>query len=148
MQLSDNLVVKVLWGNEGGSAAEGLSDNDKSLVMLLEYGGRNVIFCGDIGERIQKKLISDSNGLKADIIVAAHHGSRKTFCREFMEAVGAEIVICSCGRSDYENGRVITKEDLDAELRYTGLEGAIQVVIKREGEISCCGYKKSPHLFR
>ena len=134
LNLSSKAIVKILWPNEDMSRNEQLSDNDKSAVSLIEFAGTKILLCSDIEKFAQKELIRRFQNLKADVVVVPHHGSVKTLEADFLEKLDAEILVCSCGRSDYKNNRTI-KPKSKAKWLCTAERGAVIVCIDKDGMI-------------
>ena len=67
-------------GSTVGSASPGgLSVNDASLVLRLDFAGRGVLFPGDLeadgeGELVGRRALGDR--VAADVLKVPHHGSR------------------------------------------------------------------------
>ena len=135
LDLGSKAKIRVLWPTAQVSADEKISDNDKSQVLLVEFAGKKILLCSDIEKFAQAELFRIYPDLKADVVVAPHHGSRKTTEQHFLENLDAEILICSCGRRDYERQRT-TRAENKAKSFYTARDGAITVCIKRDGTIS------------
>jgi competence protein ComEC len=137
-QLSGSATVKVLWPGEDADEHEGFSDNDRSLVSLIEYAGVKILLCSDIEEPAQKELLRLYPELRADVVVVPHHGSAKTLSADFLGRLGAGVALCSCDRTQFE--KIIgdsTNPALCAQGRsfYTARDGAIQLCVKRNGTI-------------
>ncbi len=49
--------------------------NKESLVMLLEYKDRQILFTGDITSNIMETILHENPNINADIIKISHHGS-------------------------------------------------------------------------
>lgn len=126
--------IKILWPSEQVCRNEQLSDNDKSIVCLIEFAGRKILLYSDIEKFAQSELLRLNPNLKTDCLVVPHHGSSRTLMTGFLEKLDADVLICCCSRSDYENNRVIIPKD-NAEYLYTGEHGAVVVRIDRNGEI-------------
>lgn len=74
-------------------------ENEDSLVVRVEIGGVSILIPGDIEARREKLLAETKpHALRADILIAAHHGSRTSSTEEFLSAVRPELVIISAGR--------------------------------------------------
>mgnify|MGYP000850292275 CR=1 FL=1 len=63
--------------------------NNKSMLLKIVYGNNSILFTGDAGREIERRLASISPlFIKADILKAGHHGSRnsseigRASCRE------------------------------------------------------------------
>jgi competence protein ComEC len=127
--------IETLWPDEQYDNNVDLSDNDRSLVSLVEFAGTRILLCSDIEQFAQKELLRLYPDLKADIVVVPHHGSTSTLDLQFLEHLDADILICSCGRKQYE------KKDIDAEsmkyfptgarLLYTPETGAVTISIDK-----------------
>ncbi|MDD5063274.1 MAG: DNA internalization-related competence protein ComEC/Rec2 [Phycisphaerae bacterium] len=126
--------IKILWPSEQVCQDEQLDDNDKSIVCLIEYAGRKILLCSDIEKFAQRELLRLNPSLKADVVVAPHHGSRRTISPDFLKKLDAEILIFSCSRSDREKNRII-KPTGSAKYFYTAEDGAVVVCIEKDGVI-------------
>ncbi|MEE9201445.1 MAG: DNA internalization-related competence protein ComEC/Rec2, partial [Candidatus Brocadiales bacterium] len=86
--------VKVL--NPPGGAS-GLSANDASCVLMIEYDGKGVLLCGDIERRGIENLLESGYDLNADVILAPHHGNRISNVGELYETVRPRYILVSTG---------------------------------------------------
>src|SRR4030042_1647689 len=94
--------IEMLWPNGRHGHYENLSDNDRSLVSLIEFAGVRILLCSDIEEFAQRELLRLYPALKADVVVVPHHGSTTTLDLKFLEHLDADILICSCDQAQYE----------------------------------------------
>jgi len=139
MNLSTGASIKILWPIEHLYNKEDLSDNDRSLVSIIEFAGKKILLCSDIEEFAQRELLRLYPNIKANIVVVPHHGSTTTLDLEFLKHFEADVLICSCGRRQFE------KKDSDTELRKyfpadarllcTPETGAVTVSIDKSGVI-------------
>ena len=109
-----------------------MSENDKSLVLLIEFAGRKILLCSDIENAAQKEILRQHPDLRADIVVAPHHGSTRTTDPGFLEALGAEVLVFSCGPREYESLQEAARIG-PAEHFYTPEHGAVTVCIDQDG---------------
>jgi len=148
LNLDDSRVkIKILWPTREVCENDELGDNDKSGVCLVEFAGTKILLCSDIEEFAQRELLRLFSNLKADIVVVPHHGSAKTLETGFLESLDADILICSCGRRQYERQQ-INKEQNKAKLFYTPRDGAITVCISKDGTIRTTTFARVPILPR
>jgi len=133
LNLSSSANIKILWPNEQICKNEDLSDNDKSLVSLIEFTGTEILLCSDIEKFAQRELLRLYPDLKADVVIVPHHGSVNTLENNFLEKLDADILICSCGRSQYERQQQMIKAKTSARSFYTPKNGAIVVYISSDG---------------
>ncbi|MFH1884048.1 MAG: MBL fold metallo-hydrolase, partial [Planctomycetota bacterium] len=133
LNLSGSANIKILWPNEQIAKNEDLGDNDKSLVLLIEFAGTEILLCSDIEKFAQRELLRLYPDLKADIVVVPHHGSVNTLEDNFLEKLDADILIYSCDRSQYERQQQVIKGKTSAKSFYTPKHGAVAVCISRDG---------------
>ncbi|MHC4281913.1 MAG: DNA internalization-related competence protein ComEC/Rec2 [Planctomycetota bacterium] len=103
--------IKIIWPTEQVYQDKTLEDNDKSVVSLIEFAGTKILLCSDIEKFAQRKILELFPDLKADVVVAPHHGSAKTLETDFIERLGAGISIGSCSRAQYERLQAIKGND-------------------------------------
>ncbi|MFC1636646.1 DNA internalization-related competence protein ComEC/Rec2 [Planctomycetota bacterium] len=136
--LSSRAEIQILWPNEQTSD-EMLSDNDKSLVIRIEFAGAKILLCSDVEAFAQRELLRRYPNLKADVVVVPHHGSTTTLVPEFLEKIDASILICSCDRSQYERARHVfipmTRLRNPGKLFYTCEDGAVTLRVNQDGLI-------------
>ncbi|MCJ7674842.1 MAG: ComEC/Rec2 family competence protein, partial [Sedimentisphaerales bacterium] len=133
--------IKVLWPTEQVWRDAALSENDKSVVSLIEFAGRRILLCSDIERFAQKELLRLNPNLKADVVVAPHHGLVKTLDLDFLEKLGADIMICSCDRNQYERmlqsaaSQPASRREKTPKTFYTAAHGAIAIPIEKDGTV-------------
>jgi competence protein ComEC len=132
--------INVLWPGEQTRQFSQLSDNDKSLVSLIKFAGRKLLLCSDIEEFAQTELMHLYPELKADIVVVPHHGSVRTSTPDFIRMLDAEILLCSCGKRQYENMSDATRQTSKGKQFYTPIDGAITAKIEKTGTIKTTTY--------
>ena len=121
--------IRMLWPTNQAAQDGELSDNDKSLVCLIEFANTRVLLCSDIEVYAQEQLLALCPDLQADVVLVPHHGLARTLSDDFLKALNAQILICSCGRSEHEKGRTIKPCLSTAE------HGAVIVCIGESGTI-------------
>ena len=134
-------------GDRGANKAESLEGdaNATSLILLMGHDSDSDesfyededeiwLFTGDIGAEEEKKLVlSYGKALnKVDCLKVAHHGSKYSSCKEFLESVGGGVAYISCGeRNSYGHPHGETLERLSEagfEIRRTDKEGQLRAV--------------------
>jgi competence protein ComEC len=78
--------------------ARTLKSNAMSCVLRISGGGRSALLVGDI-EREQEGLLvaAYGSGLRSDVLVVPHHGSRTSSSVGFIEAVRPKIAVFQAG---------------------------------------------------
>lgn len=142
LETVNDTAVKILWPDVNTSLNDSLSDNDKSVVSLITFAGKRILICSDIESYAQQKLFERFENLSADVVIAPHHGSLNTMSENFLERLGAEYVICSCGRRQYQKLQNVDR-NVEEEWFYTYHHGAVTVKIDRKGRIIVHGFKST-----
>ncbi len=135
--------IQRLWPNPAANQAGNLSDNNRSSVLRLNFSGRTILLCADIEQFAQQQLMHLYPDLQADAVVAPHHGSLKTLDPDFLDRLGPEIVLCSCGLSQYQQG-VVGQDHTQARIYYTAQHGAIRIRITKTGRMDIYVSIKGP----
>jgi competence protein ComEC len=134
LNISKDTKVKFIWPNKELLQSVELSDNDSSLVTLIEFAGRKILLCSDIEQFAQKELLKLYPNLQADIVVLPHHGSVNTLEAGFINTLNPKITIASCGLNQLEKQNQILPQK--AAKLYTYRDGAITISIDSTGRIS------------
>ena len=93
------LSIAVLWPREGNKE----DSNAQSCVLHISDGHQSVLIAGDIERASEYALVTEHintaqlRGLKADVLVAPHHGSRTSSTGAFIKAVAPQAVIYTQG---------------------------------------------------
>lgn len=145
-KLANSFGFRILWPDENVCGDNSISDNDKSVVALIEYGEHKILICSDIEEFAQEQLLKRVDDLSADVVIVPHHGSVKNFDSDFLKRTKAEYLICSCGQRNYQRirRRKIAAGD---KLFITARDGAVSVIINSSSRIivkSCCRTVSGP----
>lgn len=76
--------------------------NDASIVARVQMGTFRTLLTGDIGSNVEEYLVrKKKNALRADVLKVAHHGSRFSSSRAFLQLVHPSIAVISVGRNSY-----------------------------------------------
>ncbi|MES2884113.1 MAG: DNA internalization-related competence protein ComEC/Rec2 [Pseudomonadota bacterium] len=123
------------------AVGESSPDNNGGCVLRVETGSHAALLPADIERDAEARLLRDNPGaLKADVLLAAHHGSRTSSTPAFVEAVNPEVVIFSAGYANsYRHPRpeVVTRyQRLGSAMHMTGHEGALTLHIDPETGVS------------
>lgn len=95
--LSDNDVMEVLWPNticENG-------DNQDSLVLKLSSFQFQALFTGDIDFDCEKTLCDCGIVGDVDLLKVAHHGSKYSTSKQFLEIITPELAVISVGEHNF-----------------------------------------------
>ena len=102
--------------------------NDNSIVFRLTYGDFSMLFCGDIEEKAERRLLQSGADLTADVLKVAHHGSTTSTSAEFLEAVCPQYAVISAGddRNDLPRNAVLKRlADRNTAVFRTDRDGSV-----------------------
>jgi competence protein ComEC len=107
------------------------TENDRSLVIRLQYGATRILLTGDIGHATERWLMTHVDDLRADILQIAHHGSRTSTLSAFVERVQPQVGIISTGAGNpygHPHPQVLaTLQQHNVRLFRTDHHGAITI---------------------
>jgi competence protein ComEC len=73
-------------------------ENNRSCVLRIGAGLHRALFAADIESPVERELVRRyGGGLRADLLVAPHHGSRTSSSVPFVEAVSPRFVLFPVG---------------------------------------------------
>jgi competence protein ComEC len=111
------------------------SENDRSIVLRVEYGRASILLTGDIeaaGERALVDANPQWNLLRSTVIKVPHHGSRSSLDPTFLRAVAPKVAVISAGATNtYGHPAPQTLrayKRLKAAVFRTDLDGAVKIV--------------------
>jgi competence protein ComEC len=112
----------------------GLSGNDASCVLRVESAGASVLLPGDIEAGVEAELVATLGAaLRADVLVAAHHGSNSSSTAAFLAAVAPEWVWFSAGyanRFGFPNAPVVARVAAQGSATVaTPADGAVSLLL-------------------
>ena len=109
--------------------------NDASCVLLVEAQGERLLLTGDIGVAGERHLLGSGRDLRADWLLAAHHGSRSSSSAAFVAAVAPRAVLFSRGWLNpfgHPHPSVVSRyQAAGARLHDTAGEGALRIRLGR-----------------
>ena len=100
-------------------------------MLKLTSAHGSALLTADIEQQAEGELLEREANLKADVMVAPHHGSKTSSTQEFIEAVGAEQVIFTVGyrnRFGHPKEEVVQRYvDLETKIYRSDQHGAVLV---------------------
>lgn len=122
--------VSVLWPVlTDSSVAE--SQNNDSVVLRLEFGGRAFLMTGDIEKETEAALLRTGSNLSVDVVKVPHHGSKTSSTEGFVKATQPQLAVISVGltsRFGHPRPEVVERwKSTGAEVMTTGKKGTITI---------------------
>lgn len=129
------------------------SDNDSSCVLQITGPGGRALLLGDIEQSAERRLLERGLVMPAELVVAAHHGSRSSSTQAFVDAVQARYVLFSAGyrnRWGFPKAEVLERWGRRGARSFSTIEsGALTVTFGTERLAAPQEYRKQhPHYWR
>ncbi len=108
------------------------NDNDTGIVLHLTYGKNTFLFTADISSIIESKLLEIKANLASDVLKIAHHGSKYSSLKGFLQAVNPRLAVISVGaHNTYGHPTPIVLQrlqDLNITTLRTDQNGTVEIL--------------------
>lgn len=122
------LCIKVLAPLEN---AVGTDVNEEGMVMQVEYENFTGLLTGDIGEEMEKSLLTKGLLEDIDFLKVGHHGSHYSTSQQFVDAIRPEYGIISCSKTNtygHPSKEVVKRlKQAGCQLGFTMESGAVTI---------------------
>lgn len=137
--LVDSLDLITVWPTEElitsqdvlGVATTGLSVNESSLILRLNYGQFDALFTGDVSKEVLSRLYYDF-GEPIEVLKVPHHGSKTALPEGFLEEIKPQLAVISVGKNSYGHPAKETirkiKEISGIRVLRTDQDGEIEII--------------------
>lgn len=141
INIEKNLFFEILWPNSDNIVSENVINNN-SLVCKLNYKKFSMFFTGDIEEKAEEaiyKIYEKTNILKSTVLKVAHHGSKTSSTKKFLEVVQPKVALIGVGERNnfgHPNSEVLERiEKLKTKIYRTDENGQITITVNKNGQI-------------
>jgi len=122
------------------SSVDGVTVNDRSLVLSLSFGDVRVLFSGDIEAAMERDLVmAQRANLKSAVLKVPHHGSRTSSTAPFLTAVSPRVAVASMGLDNqfgFPHRDVVARYAARAiPLARTDRDGAVEIEVASDGAV-------------
>ena len=111
--------------------ADATDSNQASCVLMIEASGERMLLTGDIDAHAERALIDSGRDLRAQWLLAPHHGSRSSSSWALLKAVEPKAVLYSRGRHNaygHPHPAVVSRYQAFDTRAYDSVEtGALRV---------------------
>ena len=134
----DGVRFDMLHPEAASYAGARIKNNDRGCVLKITTAGGSALIPADIERRSEQALLETiPEALRADVLIAPHHGSRTSSTAEFVQAVAPRAVIFPVGyrnRFKHPHPEVVARyQETGSALYRTDEGGAISFEL-REGK--------------
>lgn len=111
------------------------TENNNSIVILMEYKNKKVLFMGDL-EAEGEKILLGKYSVDADVLKVGHHGSVTSSTEELIDEVTPDISIISVGdRFTSLPSKEVLNRLKESDTYITKEDGGICLTIGKKGDI-------------
>jgi beta-lactamase superfamily II metal-dependent hydrolase len=136
IQLGKDVLCQVLAPPQPYISGTRSDCNSNSIVVRLVYRNVSFLFMGDAEEETEKALAEYGNGLRSTFLKVAHHGSRYSSSKHFLDLVRPRYALISCGRNNafgHPHEEALERlHEAGADILRTDLHG--DVLVLTDGE--------------
>jgi competence protein ComEC len=134
----DGVRFEMLHPEFASYAVQRMKANDRSCVMRISARGRRVLLTGDAEARSERAMLARAaQALRAEILVAPHHGSTTSSTEAFIAAVRPELAIFTVGyRNRFRHPRAAVVRryvDRGARILRSDSHGAVLLRVGSQG---------------
>ena len=135
IQIEKDVYFDILWPNSKNYISENPLNNN-SLVCKLNYKKFSMLFTGDIEEIAEEEILKIyKDELKSDILKVAHHGSKTSTSKDFLEIVSPQIALIGVGENNkfgHPNNVVLDRlKDINCKIYRTDKDGEITLKMNK-----------------
>ena len=142
--IEKNLYIDILWPINREKMVIQNAINNNSLVFKLRYINFSMLFTGDIEEIAEKEILDkykeNTEFLKSTILKVAHHGSKTSSTKEFINIVKPKYAVIGVGKDNkFGHPSNVTIENLktiNTEIYRTDEMGEISINVNIKGNIN------------
>ena len=103
INIEKNLFFDILWPSKNETVSKNVINNN-ALVCKMVSKKVIMLFTGDIEQEAEEAILnkykSNIGILKSDILKVAHHGSKTSSTKEFLEAVKPNTAVIGVGKNN------------------------------------------------
>lgn len=135
--LDDKTTATVLYPHKDTDCDK---KNDASLVLLIEYEGKKILFTGDISGIVETEVFAKVG--KVDIYKAAHHGSKFSSYRLPLSELKPQYSVVSVGYNNFGHPHEYAMDNLEdySDEVYTTIDDyAVEFVIGEDIKVRAYG---------
>lgn len=136
LKLDENINIYVIGPNDDLLNNLNATDNDLSMVLLLNYFNKNILFTGDI-ERLGEENVQNSLNRNIDFLKIPHHGSNTSSGEIFLNSLNPDIGFISVGRNNsfgHPHKEVLDRyKEHNIEVYRTDELGLINLTLNKDG---------------
>jgi competence protein ComEC len=143
----DEVQFKVLYPELGSYDNEHVTDNNRSCVIKVSSTSGTILLTGDVEKAGEYQMLArDASVLKADVLIAPHHGSKTSSTQDFIQAISPKLVIFTNGylnRFGHPKSVIVQRYvNQDVQVLRSDYDGAVQLNYKKDRAVKVLKWRK------
>lgn len=110
--------------------------NDASYAIRVRHTTSTVLIASDVEEQGWNDMIDAGLNLRANVLVASHHGRKSGFSEEAMDEIRPEAVIVSTAKLEAKDDGITDYKRLCNNVFSTRLDGDVHVQMDDSGDLA------------
>jgi competence protein ComEC len=142
-KVEDGVEILILHPSAASASNLFTKENDQSLVLMVNVKGKTFLLTGDIESNAEEDILRmlAQNGFRPsiDVMKVAHHGSKTSTSRKWLDFFQPDMVVISVGRknrfghpADEVMDRLV---ESNATIYRTDQHGAVTFTVNDKGEL-------------
>lgn len=130
-------VIRFLYPDTSYAGKHVKDINETSLIAVLEYAGKKILFTGDAGRATESGLLQNGVLEDIDVLKVGHQGSRYSSTNKFLNKISPEYAVISVGKNSYGHPHpdaLLRLASAGAKIFRTDLDGTVILEI-RDGNL-------------
>ena len=125
-----HLKIECLWPDKEPKE----NVNEQSQTFIVEAFDKRLLFTGDIGKSSEESILKYGDIGKVDILKVAHHGSKNSSLKAFIENVSPTYAVISYGKNNHyghpSSETLDTLKENGCTIYETAKMGAVEVKLR------------------
>jgi len=134
----------------GSSSTLALNLNDYSIVLHVSYGSFDLLLTGDATEEVETQALAQQRVPDGEVLKVAHHGSRYSSTRAFLDRFTPELAIIQVGAGNsYGHPHAESLDRLSqvgSDSRRNDHDGTIRLQVRSDGSYRISPRSQTPAL--
>ncbi len=120
---------------------DSVDENESSLVIYTEIANKKLLFTGDIGEVTEKYLIDNYDLNNIDYLKVAHHGSKTSSSKYFLNEVQPKYSLISAGKNNFYGhpNKDVLNNLSESNIYITNEVGSVLINLDNNNIKTCIG---------
>jgi competence protein ComEC len=113
--------------------------NNASYVLRIRHRTSSVLIASDVEEKAWRDMIADGVRLRANVLIASHHGRKSGYLREAVDLIRPEVVVVSSAKLKREHDGIPLYRQHTSHVYSTRTSGNLTITMWDDGDLDVYG---------